>query len=108
MLQTKKRANKENLLKLTHTRTLNTHANPGLVIKARSMFDEPIRIGLIRFADAYDHLDDQHEQPNKIKRHEAAAATVRDFSLSHQPLLVIYTTKTESTRRDESLAAAHL
>lgn len=93
------------------------------------MFDEPIKVGLIRFADAYDHYfhraqaaDDQldgagapsrggppggrkparEDDPVRLASGETAdeegrrqqrqqARAVRDFDLSHQPLLVIYT-----------------
>lgn len=71
----------------------------GLVIKAKSMFDEPIRIGLIRFADLYDHengnqnkdLQDRHnsEQLEEVPWNKESAM---DFDSSHQPILVIYTT----------------
>lgn len=52
------------------------------------MFDEPIRIGLIRFADVYDHVAVPEDQAER-RRWQA------DFDRSHQPLLVIYTTVNE-------------
>lgn len=102
------------------------------------MFDEPIRVGLIRFADAYDHYNQQRHQQHswqspanqaqvegnsthfgaaretgrppgrRRRRHdqepEASAAAqrqaraARDFDLSHQPLLVLYTTRLMGAR----------
>lgn len=57
------------------------------------MFDEPIRIGLIRFADLYDHFHYRFEG-QKDRTSSAADSGHREaaeFDLSHQPALVIYT-----------------
>lgn len=67
----------------------------GLVIEAKSMFDEPIEIGLIRFADVFDHATnaelERGERGAAIDDGERRKKNV-DFDLAHQPLLVIYTT----------------
>lgn len=63
------------------------------------MFEEPVGIGLIRFADAYDHwrteqqeeTDDGGEEEEGGGQEERAPGQLREFDLSHQPLLVIYT-----------------
>lgn len=86
-----------------------TDSRTGLVIKAKSMLNEPVRIGLIRFADAYDHSSaqlrsgqseskfklDQSEQSQQTQLRRSAqqsqSARFRHFDLSHQPLLVVYT-----------------
>lgn len=70
------------------------------------MFDEPIKIGLIRFADLYDHQTirsgarkrnnkDRQYRHNSEQMEEVGSSIKRDeleFDSSHQPILVIYTT----------------
>ena len=66
------------------------------------MFEEPVRIGLIRFADAYD----QRAQFAPIVRGSPLGGPTgpprqererrRRFDADHQPLLVIYTTAAEA------------
>lgn len=72
------------------------------------MFDEPIRIGLIRFADLYDH----HWQAAERIGGDGARPTIGkeaiEFDLSHQPALVIYTASSSaaSDRVEASAPAA--
>lgn len=83
----------------------------GLVIKAKSMFDEPIRIGLIRFADRYDnsnrttaskrHKDEEEEQPKQENGNERGIEAT-DFDMDHQPILVIYTTTAATADAEQS------
>ena len=75
--------------------TLNAIRPAGLVIRAKSMFDEPIRTGLIRFADAYDQAQQTEPDSRRARavRPPARRAARNSFSLSHQPLLVIYTNR---------------
>lgn len=74
-----------------------TYKHTGLVIKAKSMFDEPIRVGLIRFADLYDHRQPEAPQPERrdpqshLRDSSATQEQPWEFDASHQPLLVIYT-----------------
>lgn len=58
------------------------------MIKTKSMFDEPIKIGLIRFADLYDHSTYERDpsQPNE------GAVRLNNLDISQQPTLLIYTT----------------
>lgn len=80
------------------------------MIKAKSMFDEPIKNGLIRFADFYDHRrqlgrddndepeisnNDDYNSNDHYKQHEISR--VLEFDSSHQPILVIYTKPTQTT-----------
>lgn len=96
-----------------------TTTTTGLVIKAKSMFEEPIRIGLIRFADLYDQravgrrrrcLDkttSSAADARHMNANEAAGSTngngnefaepSAEFNSNHQPTLVIYTTTTTTT-----------
>jgi hypothetical protein len=69
------------------------------------MFDEPIRVGLIRFADAYDDADQEapdwggRAAAKQVAAGRPASSEQTDrqtragFSLSHQPLLVVYTAR---------------
>ena len=59
-------------------------------MRAKSMFDEPVRLGLIRFADAHDH----------------PAGQLSDFDASHQPLLVLYSSPLERTATNETSPAS--
>jgi len=75
------------------------------------MFDEPIRIGMIRFADAYDHWAWPSEWHTNSASKLASKSTlhsskpvqsvhleqVAKFDSSHQPLLVIYTKRRHET-----------
>lgn len=76
------------------------------------MFDEPIRTGLVQFADVYDHLSDlerlarsRTEQTGRWVTNELLERSLVEerearnrwraavsFDQSHQPLLFVYTT----------------
>lgn len=77
------------------------------------MFEEPVAVGLIRFADPYDRrparqrrhssgggggVQRRQEQSAKLQAggHQAAASR---FDLDHQPILVIYTSLAGEQRR---------
>lgn len=60
----------------------------GLVIKAKSMFEEPIRIGLIRFADLYDHRAPPLPPPPPPSRSTDHSNAKRQTSESDGPKLM--------------------